>query len=185
MPFKDPAKRLAYQRKYAPIWEKKNHDKRIGYYRKYYYKHHERVLLRHRNQSRRSEQAYEVRARRYHRCRILILKRYSPKVVKCKNCGETRYECLQIDHTKDDGGKERKETGWGGSNFYEWLKKQPIDRKRYQVLCANCNCIKRLRGTISYNQGLKNIKEWEEWSKLKIIKTPEELKKLWNKKRRY
>jgi len=184
MPYKDPIKRKEYHKKYSIEWEKNNKEKRIGYYRKFYYKHREEILLKSKLNRKKNEQSYQVRARRYHRKKIEIFKRYGGETPKCVWCGEERYECLQIDHIYDDGNKERNSIG-GGENFYYWLLKQPYQPERYQILCANCNCIKRIRGIVSYQNGLKNIKEWEEWSKRKNIPTPEKLKKLWKQKMDY
>jgi len=184
MPFKDKEKQKEYNREYQRNWRNKNRVKIRDYQRKRYWIHHDKIRKRKNNANKINEQTYEVRARRYHRIRIQILKNYSTKIPKCKNCGEKRYECLQIDHINNDGNKERKKIS-SGENFYYWLIKQPIRKDKYQVLCANCNVIKRLRELVSYQQEFKNIKEWEAWSKCKTIKTPKKLKKLWQQKREY
>ncbi len=181
MPYKDREKQKEYQRNYQRQWRENNREKIKGYWQKFYYTHQNEVLTRKRRQQQQNEQTYEIRARRHHRSKIEILRRYSGEYPKCAYCGENRYECLQIDHINDDGCKERKITG-GGENFYAWLKKQPYQPDRYQVLCANCNVIKRVRGLVSYNQGLETINEWDEWSKSKYIKTPEAIKEFWHKR---
>lgn len=183
MPYKDPEKKRQYHREYDRKWRAENRDKIGGYYRKYYYTHYEEIRQRKNQQNRKNEQKYEVRARRHHRHKIKALKLYGGDTPKCANCGEDRYECLQIDHVKNDGAYERRKIS-SGENFYYWLVKQSYQPHKYQVLCANCNAIKRIRVLESYNHGLKTIKEWEEWSKCKYIKTPEDVKKLWMKKRK-
>ena len=55
---------------------------------------------------------------------------------KCVKCGISDWRVLQIDHINGDGGKERRIT-----NLNRMLLKN-IDRKRHQILCANCNWIK-------------------------------------------
>lgn len=55
--------------------------------------------------------------------------------------GCTDLRCLQIDHKDGGGSKERKKEG-----SYSMYKKMLADAevlKRYQLLCANCNWIKR------------------------------------------
>lgn len=182
MPYKNPQKRKEYQRKYQEKWREENRDKVRKYQREYYWRNRDKIRKRKNKQNQNNEQSYFVRARRYHRQRIEILKRYGGKHPKCNWCGEERYECLQIDHINDDGAQERKERD-GGENFYYWLTKQPYQPDKYQVLCANCNHIKRIRGNIPQQKGFKNIDEWEKWAQLKVKKAPEEIKKLWQKKR--
>ena len=64
---------------------------------------------------------------------------------KCGKCGyDSDVRALQIDHINGDGGLDRKgpnKTKTGGSYYHLILKN--IESDRYQVLCANCNMIKR------------------------------------------
>ena len=188
MPYKDPEKRRKYQREYNRKYREENRLYQRWYQREWYKKNRDKIRLRKRKWLRTREYRYQERARRYHRFRIKALKMYGGDMPKCAICGENRYECLQIDHILGDGFKERrwnlgKRNKAAGENFYRWLIKQPFQPERYQVLCANCNTIKRLRGTISYNQGFKTIQEWKQWAKCREIQTPEEIKKLWLKKK--
>ena len=57
---------------------------------------------------------------------------------KC-SCGFSDHRALQIDHRYGDGASERKKLGTS-SRFYRHVLANP---KRYQLLCANCNWIKR------------------------------------------
>jgi hypothetical protein len=50
--------------------------------------------------------------------------------------------CLQIDHIKGGGHKQRKEIN-GGIRLQFILKQIKAGSKDYQLLCANCNWIKR------------------------------------------
>lgn len=61
---------------------------------------------------------------------------------KCKRCGFSDFRALQIDHIKGDGSKD---TRMGGGRYYKHiLEMTEEDRnKKYQLLCANCNWIKR------------------------------------------
>lgn len=60
----------------------------------------------------------------------------------CKRCGFADIRALQIDHVNGGGVKEHRAVGWGhGVNR---LVIADSDRLlKYQVLCANCNWIKR------------------------------------------
>lgn len=58
--------------------------------------------------------------------------------VKCGYCADSR--ALQIDHVNGDGRTERK-TSWPR----QWMRSVLNDTSgRYQLLCANCNIIKRI-----------------------------------------
>lgn len=58
----------------------------------------------------------------------------------CVNCGFTDTRALQIDHVNGGGCKERRKTG-GTRAIYAKIARGNIEG--YQVLCANCNWIKR------------------------------------------
>lgn len=57
---------------------------------------------------------------------------------RCNCCGFSDERALQIDHINGNGHKEREEFGYVG------LQKRVLaNPKEYQLLCANCNWIKR------------------------------------------
>lgn len=59
---------------------------------------------------------------------------------KCKKCGFDDFRALQIDHVKDDGYIERNLI----TSRVTYLNKVLNDQTgKYQLLCANCNWIKR------------------------------------------
>lgn len=58
---------------------------------------------------------------------------------KCAECGYSDYRALQIDHINGDSAEDKKKTG---SSYYYNIRKQ-LHTGRYQILCANCNTIKR------------------------------------------
>lgn len=61
---------------------------------------------------------------------------------KCVRCGITDARVLQIDHTNGGGTKERKLTFGNNKNGY-YLHILKVEGRGYQLLCANCNWIKR------------------------------------------
>lgn len=61
----------------------------------------------------------------------------------CKECGFDDWRALQIDHIKGGGVKQRKIVGSIMSNPIYYRKIIEQDKDAYQVLCANCNWIKR------------------------------------------
>ena len=66
---------------------------------------------------------------------------------KCVRCGFSDWRALQIDHINGHGNQERKwERSAGGRQFYRRILKSLKDgtgKDKYQLLCANCNWIKR------------------------------------------
>ena len=56
----------------------------------------------------------------------------------CKCCGENEPLFIQIDHIKGGGRRERKKF-IDSSKYYEYLLTRPDLKKKYQLLCANCN----------------------------------------------
>jgi hypothetical protein len=60
---------------------------------------------------------------------------------KCQRCGFTDWRTLQIDHVNGGGTKEKKSVKVTFSNYIS--KKILNGSKEYQLLCANCNWIKR------------------------------------------
>jgi len=70
-----------------------------------------------------------------------ILTHYGNGQCRCVICGESRIDCLSIDHLDNNGYDERKTRRRGGDSFYRLLKKQGFP-PGYQTLCMNCNFIK-------------------------------------------
>lgn len=68
----------------------------------------------------------------------------------CKRCGFADWRALQIDHVKGNGAEERRTI----KNNYSMLKRVREYPEDYQLLCANCNWIKRHEeGTIGPDFG--------------------------------
>mgnify|MGYP001577497613 FL=1 len=63
---------------------------------------------------------------------------------KCAHCGFADKRALQIDHVHGGGAIEGRKIGSHQDKFY---RKVLADTEgRYQLLCANCNWIKRAAG---------------------------------------
>ena len=84
----------------------------------------------------------------YHKLRLNVLNHYG---CKCNRCGFSDARALQIDHV-DGGGTHARITLKQRLN---WIVKNNYP-ENLQILCANCNCIKRMendgehRGKIRY-----------------------------------
>lgn len=62
---------------------------------------------------------------------------------RCVCCGEGTWQFLTIDHPKGDGQRDREPHRKITGQFYAWLKKQGYPKGYYQVLCMNCNWVRR------------------------------------------
>jgi len=65
---------------------------------------------------------------------------------RCVKCGFTDHRALQLDHIKGSGAEMRRYTNLHKSRvkYYQWLLNNPeYTLNEIQLLCANCNWIKR------------------------------------------
>jgi RNase P subunit RPR2 len=72
---------------------------------------------------------------------------------KCVKCGFTDLRALQIDHVNGGGNIERKKISW--YLIYKKILSGKYDSE-YQILCSNCNQIKRIEKKEFGNQ-FKNL----------------------------
>jgi len=62
---------------------------------------------------------------------------------KCINCGFSNRHALDIDHVNGEGCKERKSFKHSLCYLLHILREVKSGSKEYQLLCANCNRIKK------------------------------------------
>ena len=62
---------------------------------------------------------------------------------KCDYCGMTDHRCLQIDHVNGGGRRDKRNFDSVEAYFREVQRSVSAKEGKYQLLCANCNCIKR------------------------------------------
>jgi len=129
--------------------------------REYYLSHREEILKsRHDRYLLNKKREREINHEYQESLKLEVLGHYSGGFPKCAKCGIEDIRVLSIDHINGDGCKHRRELGMGaGFPFYCWLKKNnyPLG---FQVLCFNCQAIKRFEGKES---GGRKEKEAEEW----------------------
>jgi hypothetical protein len=76
---------------------------------------------------------------------------------QCARCGFADPRALHVDHVQSGGQKEiRAGRGGGMSYYYRVLKDQT---GKYQLLCANCNAIKRFE--LNEAMGMTQHKNWD------------------------
>jgi len=91
-----------------------------------------------------NKKQYNIRNRKYYKS----LKRRIMELLgnKCNNCRIGDFRVLQIDHINNNGYEERKKIGNNGGGITQYLyifKKLKSGSNDYQLLCANCNQIKK------------------------------------------
>lgn len=70
-----------------------------------------------------------------------VIRYYSNDTMKCANCPANDMRVLSIDHIEGNGSTRRGVEG-SGSELYRWLARNNYP-EGYQVLCMNCQFIKR------------------------------------------
>lgn len=141
-----------------------NSDRLKAYRREYYAKNKEKLceakkiwasknkeILKQRGLSRRATEYYRInivpriRQRSIEnrkKVRLQILKRINP-LLNCQKCGySSDIRVLHIDHINGNGNIERKSFK-DGHSYYKHLLNVENVTEIYQLLCANCNWIKR------------------------------------------
>ena len=89
--------------------------------------------------------------RKYWKFKQEIFSHYSPEL-KCQRCGFDDIRALSIDHIKGKGRRHlQTEKIWSGMGLYLWLKRNNYPSE-FQVLCANCQSIKRVENHENYRQ---------------------------------
>lgn len=64
---------------------------------------------------------------------------------KCVKCGFGDKRALQVDHINGGGTKERTEQKQSSTPYFRFIMKSVLaNENKYQLLCANCNWIKRV-----------------------------------------
>ena len=145
---KTSEKRLSYLREYNKRTGKYTTEEYRAYKRKYSSEHRKEFYI------------YQKRYRQ--KLRVEVLETLGSK---CQKCGFSDIRALQIDHINGGGSKELKSLGKCGSRYTKFLmniKNLGKDDKeklfsKYQLLCANCNWIKRSENNECKNNGTKTV----------------------------
>ena len=141
MPYKNREDRLNYQKKYkkTEAYKRSMQKFRDSYDRKKYMakynKTEKAVAYRNLYNKNNSGRLRLERKERRDRC-------YDSMGGKCFKCGFSDYRALQIDHVNGDGKSERPLLN--KKDYYPNVSKSFLaGENRYQLLCCNCNWIKR------------------------------------------
>lgn len=104
---------------------------------RWYYEHREQVLEQ-RKLSKTENRAYCQKKQREWKKTL-----YELLGNKCVRCGYSDERALQVDHINGGGSKKRSERSRCYYAYYRQLSLNPDTPKHFQLLCANCNWIKR------------------------------------------
>lgn len=111
-----------------------------AYQRKSYLENHEEQLERHRKYRETHREQGRRKGRIYNqRMKSLVLFHYSSGVPTCAHCGFCDIRALSIDHINGGGSRHQREIS---NTIYRWLINNDFP-DGYQVLCMNCQFIKR------------------------------------------
>lgn len=150
----------------AKKWNQNNPERHNEFNRKWRENHKEQIkqyLERNKEHIKKLHQEYQVKHRdkirvankdyQFH-LKMDVLKHYSESnPPKCKRCGFTDIRTLQLDHI-DGGGRQARQnnsTMRGGTAFYSYLRRNNYP-DNLQVLCANCNFIKKFENKEGINE---------------------------------
>lgn len=135
MPYKDPARKKAS----GKLWWKRNRKEQLIRLRLRYRTHRKEHLKQtlayyyaHRATSLPKHQKYR------RKLRTEVLEKLGNK---CCKCGFLDWRALQVDHKRGGGYNARKQKEKGYIALHRNVLKH--GSKKYQLLCANCNWIKR------------------------------------------
>lgn len=124
------------------LTKQKNHE--------YYLKNKDRILKRQceydiRNKYKIKKYQIEYSQRTRNNTRRQKYRRELLKLLgnKCIKCGFSDSRALQFDHINDDGHADRKLLKSADGILCYYYKNPEIAKQKLQILCANCNWIKR------------------------------------------
>jgi len=138
--YRNREKRLNYTKEY----QRKNKKKRKKYLEKYYLKHKDKINLKshlywEKNKVKLNKQRNEFR-------RLLREKAIKMLGNKCIRCGFSDIRALCFDHIHGGGTKEARCKYIQARQIAHIIVTRPKEewQDKYQLLCANCNFIKKL-----------------------------------------
>ena len=142
---------------WSKVYYLKNKEKLKKYARDYYKKHaverREETNKKSRvNYIRDRDRKLEWQKQHHKKKRIEVLELLGGAI--CKICGFSDWRALHIDHVNGDGNEERRKYGW--SNMKKQRQMILSSKSKYQVLCANCNFIKRYENKESKKRSIKD-----------------------------
>ena len=126
-------------------WRERNREQLHAYNRAYYEAHREERLANDRQYKR--EHIDQKRVADFHYIRMWRQRQRMAIITKlggkCVRCGFTDWRALQVDHINGGGTKERRQAISMRRYYKAILASIEVQTGEYELLCANCNQIKR------------------------------------------
>jgi len=120
---------------------------RVENWHRYYARHREEIIARRKIEYARDREKILAREAEYRRRnppwkrvrekRLAVIREFGGR---CCKCGFNDWRALQFDHREGGGGADRQFHRHNTLGYYEYVRRN-LDR--FQLLCANCNWIKR------------------------------------------
>ena len=126
----------------AKKWRENNHDRACEISRKYYHEGGGKQKIKE-WWKKHPERTYDYMKRYFAKVGTYRDKLVKILGTKCAECGCSDMRCLQIDHINNDGYNDRKRFKTINSFYIFYVKHPKEAKKQLQILCANCNWIKR------------------------------------------
>lgn len=125
------------------IWRDSNRDKRRASKKRYYQKHKDK--WREMNNRRTRERYAKKKAEGGIIKKGIGIRNRLLNVLgaDCARCGYNDFRALEIDHVNGNGRKEMTSFGKPDKMYLFYYRNPIIAKQKLQVLCANCNMIKR------------------------------------------
>lgn len=145
-------KNRKHKRKQAALWAKRHPESVNRYARNYYQKNREKIREYRRKWAKDNYarvMAYPCRSperrralglRYWQKLRSDVFALYGQQ---CAQCGFEDFRALQLDHINNDGCVVRQQYGAYKSGITLRDARKSYQPKKYQILCANCNTIKK------------------------------------------
>lgn len=156
---------------YLKQWKKEHPEQCRKYDKKYYEAHKELIRERAKGYNKKYCETHKEQRRRYQKQYVKEHRGQARQAVfeklgnKCSNpnCavigGMTDVRALQIDHINGGGTKEIR-SFTNSTNYCKFVLKQiNTGSKKYQLLCANCNWIKRHENNENHPKNLLELAE--------------------------
>ena len=118
---------------------------RKAYWQTYYEKHRDKILAKNKIWLEQNRELHNKRSRDYRaKLQDEVFKLLGNK---CNNCGFDDPRAFNIDHINGRGRKEKRESEIKSVAYFYFRVRELINlgkNNKYQLLCANCNQIKRI-----------------------------------------
>jgi len=91
--------------------------------------------------------------------KLEVIAAYGSKCDCPGGCDIAEPDWLSVDHIEGSGVQHRKQLKVIGLDFYRWLKKKGFPKKKFRLLCYNCNLSRGHKGMCPHERGSHETSE--------------------------